>query len=533
MLKNLGWRAGIAAFLIVMALIYLIPSLSKDLPPWWSGPLPEEQIQLGLDLQGGMHLVLEVEAEKAVESNLERVIEEIKAELRKTRLRYRKIERIGTKGIGVTLMREEDVEAFQDLAGSEYPNFSVKPLPTSGDEYPLQLLLDPDARNHVMDLATDQAVQTLRNRIDEFGVTEPDIRPQQDRRILIQLPGIKDPERALELIGKTALLEFKLVDEEHSLETATAGQVPPGSEILFKTTIDPDSGRKSQVPFLLKKRTMLTGEYLTDARVQIDSQYGEPYVSLSFDAQGARLFKNITEQNVGKRLAIILDKNVYSAPVIQEPITGGRAQITGNFTMEEAKDLAIVLRAGALPAPVKILEERTVGPSLGKDSIRKGFKSMIIGGVVVILFMVVYYGLSGLIADMALLLNILFIMAALALFGATLTLPGIAGMILTVGMAVDANVLIFERIREELRIGKTPRAAIEGGYAKALVTILDANVTTFIAALILFQFGTGPIRGFAVTLSIGIVASFITAVFVTRIVFDYFYVHLRKPSLSI
>jgi preprotein translocase subunit SecD len=284
---------------------------------------------------------------------------------------------------------------------------------------------------------------------------------------------------------------------------------------------------------LLKRRTLLTGEYLTNARVQIDNQYNEPYVSLSFNARGGRLFERITGENIEKRLAIVLDNNVHSAPVIRDRIAGGRAQITGRFTMEEARDLAIVLRAGALPAPVKILEERTVGPSLGKDSIEKGFKSMIIGGIVVILFMIIYYGLSGFFADVALMLNILFIMAGLAFFGATLTLPGIAGIILTIGMAVDANVLVFERIREELRLGKPARAAIEGGYAKALVTILDANVTTFIAALVLFQFGTGPVRGFAVTLSIGIVASFVTAVFITRVIFDYLYTYRRWKKISI
>jgi preprotein translocase subunit SecD len=395
------------------------------------------------------------------------------------------------------------------------------------------MALRPKARDRIMDLATDQALQTIRNRVDEFGVSEPDIRPQEENRILIQLPGIKDPKRALDLIGRTALLEFKLVDEEHSLEDALEGDVPPGSEILYKIEDDPETGRRSKTPFLLKRRTLMTGEYVTDARVQIDSQYGEPYVSLAFDARGARLFERITEDHVGERLAIILDNNVYSAPVIQERISGGRAQITGRFTMEEAKDLAIVLRAGALPAPVRILEERTVGPSLGQDSINKGFKSMIIGGCLVVIFMVVYYGLSGLIADMALLLNVIFIMAGLAFFGATLTLPGIAGIILTIGMAVDANVLIFERIREELRLGKPPRASVEGGYSKAMVTILDANATTFIAALVLFQFGTGPVRGFAVTLSIGIVASFVTAVFMTKIIFDYLFVQKRWKRLSI
>ena len=256
-------------------------------------------------------------------------------------------------------------------------------------------------------------------------------------------------------------------------------------------------------------------------------------MSLSFDARGARLFEQITGQNIKKRLAIVLDNNVYSAPVIQDKISGGRAQITGRFTTDEARDLAIVLRAGALPAPVTIIEERTVGPSLGKDSIEKGFKSMIIGGLVVVIFMVIYYGLSGIIADLALVLNILIIMAGLAFFGATLTLPGIAGIILTIGMSVDANVLIFERVREEMRLGKPPRASIEGGYGKALITILDAQVTTLIAALVLFQFGTGPVRGFAVTVSIGIVAGLFTAIFGTRIVFDYLYVKRRMKRLSI
>ena len=288
-----------------------------------------------------------------------------------------------------------------------------------------------------------------------------------------------------------------------------------------------------KIPYLLKKRTLLTGEYIIDARVQIDSQLSAPYVSLSFDRRGARLFEQITGQNIKKRLAIVLDKRVNTAPVIQDRIGGGRAQITGSYSMDEARDLAIVLRAGALPAPVKILEERTVGPSLGKDSIEKGFKSMLLGGAIVVAFMLIYYGLSGAIADLALILNIVFIMGGLAFFGATLTLPGIAGVILTIGMAVDANVLIFERIREEIRLGKKPRTAIEGGYSKAFVTILDANVTTLIAALVLFQFGTGPVRGFAVTLSIGIIASLFTAMFVTRVVFDYLYVQRRLRTISI
>jgi preprotein translocase subunit SecD len=515
-----------------MALVYLTPTFSPELPTWWSRFLPQEKINLGLDLQGGVHLILEVEAKKAVESNLERIVEELKHDLRRSKIRYLELKRIGTEGIGLTLMRAEDEEELRELVDRDYQDFKLAPAETAAEGMPFRLLLNAKARNKVMRLATDQALETIRNRVDQFGVTEPDIRPQEEQRILIQLPGIQDPKRAIDLIGKTALLEFKLVDEENSLEAALRGDIPVGSEILYQTAVDPDTGNRTKIPYLLKRRTLITGEYITDARVQID-QYNEPYVSLSFDARGARLFERITGDNVGKKLAIVLDNNVYSAPVIRDRISGGRAQITGYFTMDEAKDLSIVLRAGALPAPVKILEERTVGPSLGKDSITKGFKSTIIGGLIVIAFMALYYGLSGLLADLALILNMLFIMAGLAFFGATLTLPGIAGIILTIGMSVDANVLIFERIREELRLGKPPRAAIEAGYAKALVTILDANVTTFIAALVLFQFGTGPVKGFAVTLSIGIVASFVTAVFVTRIIFDYLYVMRRWRKMSI
>lgn len=533
MVKSLGWRSAIILFTIVAAFIYLTPSLTDDLPAWWSSILPEDKIHLGLDLQGGMHLVLEVDSLKAVEGHLERVVEEIKRDLRKNKIRYMELKRLGTDGIALTLMRLDDKDTFSDLAEANYPDFEIRPLDDEQKRSAFHLIFLPKAKTHIMKMAVDQALETIRNRIDEFGVSEPDIRPQENNRILIQLPGIKEPGRAMALIGRTALLEFKLVDEEHSVDEALKGNIPLGDEILYQVTTDSKTGRQSKIPYLLKKRTVLTGEYITDAKVQIDNQFNEPYVSLVFDSRGAKLFTEITGQNIKKRLAIVLDKKVNSAPVIQDKISGGRAQITGNYTMNEARDLAIVLRAGALPAPVKIIEERTVGPSLGKDSIEKGFKSMLIGGAIVIIFMALYYGLSGVIADLALFLNVLFIMAGLAFFGATLTLPGIAGMILTIGMSVDANVLIFERIREELRLGKTPRASIEGGYGKALVTILDANITTLIAALVLFQFGTGPVKGFAVTLSIGIIASLVTAIFMTRIVFDYLYDKRRLKKISI
>jgi preprotein translocase subunit SecD len=531
--KNIGWRLAIVIFTVLMAFIYLTPSITSNLPGWWSNILPRDKIHLGLDLQGGIHLVLEVEALKAVESHLERIVEELKQDLRKNKIRYRELGRNGAENINMTIIRASDSEAVEDIIKENYPDFDVSSRVGQGKKPALELTLISKAKDRIMEMAVDQALETIRNRIDQFGVSEPDIRPQEDNRILVQLPGVKDPERAKDLIGRTALLEFKLVDDENSLEAALKGNIPSDDEILYQIKPDPETRRPLKVPYLLKKRTLLTGEYIIDARVQIDSQLSAPYVSLSFDSRGARLFEQITGQNIKKRLAIVLDKRVNTAPVIQDRIGGGRAQITGSYSMDEARDLAIVLRAGALPAPVKILEERTVGPSLGKDSIEKGFKSMLIGGAAVVAFMLLYYGLSGAIADLALILNIVFIMGGLAFFGATLTLPGIAGVILTIGMAVDANVLIFERIREEIRLGKNPRTAIEGGYSKAFVTILDANVTTLIAALVLFQFGTGPVRGFAITLSIGIIASLFTAMFVSRVVFDYLYVQRRIRTISI
>jgi preprotein translocase subunit SecD len=529
--KKLQWRAFLVLLVLVIALVYLTPSLTGTLPSWWPNVLPEEKIHLGLDLKGGMHLVLEVQAQKAVESHLERMVEDIKLSLRKEKIRYQELKRSGPDRIGLTLIRSEDRKAVREMIKKIFSDLSVELGSFGENALGMELVLSEQAQQHIKKMAMDQAVETITNRVDQFGVAEPDIRPQGRDRILVQLPGIKDPKRAIDIIGKTARLEFKLVDEENSLEEALRGNMPPGDEVLYE--LAGEAGAQRKIPYLLKRRAVLTGEYLTDARVQIDSQYSEPYVSLSFDSRGARLFEQITGANIKKRLAIVLDNTVYSAPVIQDRIPGGRAQITGRFTMNEARDLAIVLRAGALPAPVKIIEERTVGPSLGKDSIDKGLKSMLIGGLIVIVFMVIYYKFAGILADLALFLNIIFIAAGLAFFGATLTLPGIAGVILTIGMAVDANVLVFERIREELRLGKTPRAAVDGGYSKALVTILDANITTLIAALVLFQFGTGPVKGFAVTLSIGIIASLFTAIFITRLIFDYLLIERGMRRVSI
>ena len=511
---------------IIAAIIYILPAINQG---WW----PHKKINLGLDLQGGMHLVLEVDTEKSVESTIERMTYELRSLLKKKNIRYVGIDRIEDTKISLKIRGNNNILSFDKLLDNELEDLQVLSKSTDDEILTMILNLPEDETHHIKKLAAEQALETIRNRIDQFGVNEPDIRRQGEKRILIQLPGIKDTQRAKGLIGKTALLEFKLLDEAHNLDAALKGDIPAGSELLYQDNEDTSVERIIRSPYLVKKRTLLTGEYLTDARVQIDSQFNEPYVSITFDKKGARIFGKVTEENVKKRLAIVLDNKVYSAPVIQEKISGGEARITGNFTTEEAHDLAIVLRAGALPAPVKIIEERTVGPSLGADSIKKGLTSMYIGGILVLLFMIVYYKVSGLIANIALILNIVLIAGGLAAFQATLTLPGIAGIILTIGMAVDANVLIFERIREEMNLGKTQRAAVNAGYSKAILTILDANVTTLIAALVLFQFGTGPIKGFAVTLSLGVLASLFTALIFTRLVFDYLLINRKIKSVSI
>ncbi len=516
MYKNLRWK-------IPLILAVLIGSI------WLAYPL-KEKITLGLDLQGGMHLVLEVQTEKAVEASLDRVADDIKRNIEKEDL---EIDRISPNydgyKIGIQLVDAVDIPDIEKVLA----NYGHLEKQETNQERAYLLYSFTSAEvDRIKENAVNQGLETIRNRVDQFGVAEPTIQRQGERRILIQLPGIKDTERAIKLIGKTARLEFKLVDESISVELARTN-MPDDDEILNKREEDKE-GKVTLTPFLLKKRAVLTGETLTSAEVRYDSsQYNEPYVSLNFNSYGAFVFFQVTRENVKKRLAIVLDDIVHSAPVIQDAIPGGQAQITGSFTTEEAKDLALVLRAGALPAPVTILENRTVGPSLGQDSIDKGVQSIIIGGVFVILFILIYYKLSGLVANFALVLNLVLMLGSLAYFDAALTLPGIAGIILTVGMAIDANVLIFERIREELRLGKTVRAAIDSGYEKAFRTIVDANVTTFIAAIVLFQFGTGPIKGFAITLCIGIAASMFTAVFVSRTIFDSSMNRKKMESLSI
>ncbi len=532
MLRGLKWKLILYGTITLFAILLLLPTLTSELPAWFTKVIPTEKIHLGLDLQGGMHLILEVEAEKAVESYVERIKNNLKDDLKDKGVPVGKLEREKSNQIVFEVSGEKD--KWEKILSQRYGMMQELSSSTLDKGiWRVVLVLDSRQADQIKQNAIDQALETIRNRIDQFGVSEPEITLQGTDRILIQLPGIKDPQRAINLIGQTALLEFKLVDEEGNLDEALKGNIPEGDIILYQRSVDPNTGGVKKIPYLLKEKTLMTGEVLKDARVALDSQFHEPYVSLEFDDLGGKLFEQITGANVKKRLAIILDENVYSAPVIQERIAGGRAQITGRFDTKEASDLAIVLRAGALPAPVKIIEERTVGPSLGQDSIHKGIISTLISAAFIVLFMVFYYRVSGMIADVALILNVVLTLATLALFRATLTLPGIAGLVLSIGMAVDANVLIHERIKEELRWGKTTRAAIDQGYHRAFSAIIDSNLTTLIAGVLLYQFGTGPVRGFAVTLSIGILANIFTAVYITRWIFDFWTLKMKVKTLSI
>lgn len=492
----------------------------------------------GLDLQGGMHLVIRVKTDEAVKTRVDTIANELHAEFKKARVRYSDIKIQGSK-IRIEIKETENIEGFNKVLEEEFRGLDVLSNdPKNGVVEAVLGLPDAEIEN-IRKWAVEQSLETIRTRIDQFGVVEPDIRIQGDDRIQIQLPGLENTENAKKVLTEVAHLEFKLVDMANrdmaAQVAARKAPVPPGDELLFKHVKDRKTGEiVKKEPFLVKKRTLLSGEYLTDARAQIDSQYGKKfYVSITFNKKGAKKFEQITGENVNKPLAIVLDGKVYSAPNINERIPGGRAQITGDFTMDEAHALAIALRAGALPAPVELLEERSVGPSLGEESINKGIVSMLVGGVMVVIFMVIYYNGAGMIANLALVANIVLILGGMSLMRATLTLPGIAGMILTIGMAVDANVLIFERIREELSTGKTPYSAVAAGYNRATLTILDANVTTLIAALVLGQFGTGPVRGFAVTLSLGVMSSMFTALVLTRIVFDYLLLDRKMKKISI
>jgi len=532
MSKGMKWKAIVTFLVLVGGIVYLVPSFVEDLPEWWKKYLPTDKIHLGLDLRGGIHLLLEVEADKAVENTVERIVTDLKEVLRKKDIFYSSIGREGQNTLKIEGISISDKDRFDEILSAQYPTLKLYSTSEGARGVTYVLGLTEKEAQAIKEQSIDQALETIRNRIDQYGVTEPTIHREGSGRIVVQLPGIKDPERAIELIGKTALLEFKLVDEEHSLEEALKGNVPPESEIIYEKRYDPETNRTRSTPLLIKKRTLMTGDVIADARMHIDSK-NQPYVGLKFNPRGAKLFDQIAAENVNKRLAIILDNNVYSAPVIRQTHYGGSAVIEGNFTSDEAHDLAIVLRAGSLPAPIKVAEKRAVGPSLGTDSIRKGLISCLVGGILIIVFMGVYYQTSGIIVNLALIIHMVMIMATMAAFKAVLTLPGIAGLVLTMGMGVDANVLIHERIREELRLGKSFRAAVEAGYKRVLLVIFDANITTLVAALVMFQFGTGPVKGFAVTLSIGVVWTILVQLYFTQWVFEYLLNVRRVKSIRI
>jgi len=524
-MDNFKIKGVLILLVLLVGLIFAIPSFlgKAELPKEWIGP--KSKIKLGLDLQGGIHLVLKVDSIKAVDNRMTSIASDLKSQMMRERIKYSKAEAESTDKLRVELRNKEDKDAFGKLIVDSYPNLSEINATTAADgSTVLQYQMKPDEVKRIKDQAVQQALETIRSRIDQFGVSEPSIIPEGEDRIVLQLPGITDPERAKALIGKTAILEFKLVDEEHSLEDAIKGSVPDGSYL---------AKMKDGQPILLKQQAALTGAMLDDAKVSIKSSYNEPYVSISFNKDGARIFERVTSENIGKRLAILLDGRVVSSPVIRDAISGGKAIIEGRFTMDEAKDLAIVLRAGSLPAPVNIIEERTVGPSLGDDSIHMGIMSALIGGLLVVIFMAIYYKWSGLLANFALICNVVLVIGIMAILNAVLTLPGIAGIVLTIGMAVDANILVFERIREEIRLGRTTKMAIEAGYNNALSAIIDSNVTTLIAAVVLFQFGTGPVKGFAVTLSVGIVCSLFTALVLGRYIMEWMVINRKIERISI
>jgi preprotein translocase subunit SecD len=493
--------------------------------PTWA----QRQIVLGLDLQGGSHLLLEVDANAVRKEKLQQLQDDVLRALREARIPFTGRRILGDH-VEVRITRENDIpQALAKLRELSQPvggifgatgQRSVEITDAGGGL--IQLKPSEVALTERIRQAVDQSIQIVDRRVNELGTVEPSIQRQGVDRILVQVPGLQDPTRLKDLLGKTAKMTFRLVDMTGSVDEALQGRPPPDSELLYGTA------KEGKHPYLVKKQVMVSGEDLTDAQPGFDQRNGEPIVTFKFNLNGARRFAQVTQENVNRPFAIILDNEVISAPVIREPITGGSGQISGSFTVESANDLAILLRAGALPAPLTIIEERTVGPGLGQDSIAKGKIAAYVGSVMVLVFMFVTYGLFGLFANVAVAVNVAMIFGVLSLLSATLTLPGIAGIVLTVGIAVDSNVLIYERIREEVRHGKTPITAIDAGFTRALATILDSNITTFIAAAVLFFIGTGPVRGFAVTLGIGIITTVFTAFTLTRLIVA-FWVRAWRP----
>jgi preprotein translocase subunit SecD len=529
MLYFTRWKAAAIVLTALVICLCAVPNFfpSKVVDSWpaWA----QRHVVLGLDLQGGSHILLEVDTKAVRKEMLETLRDDARRVLRDARIGYTGLV---VRGNSVEVRIREGANSSQALDKLRTLSQPLGGILSATGQRSLDITTEP---GNLIRLAlsepaivarvrqsVDQSIQIIERRVNELGTVEPLIQREGTDRILVQVPGLQDPTRLKQLLGKTAKLDFRMVDTSIPPDQAQQGRVPPDDEILY-------SASEPKTPYLVEKRVLVSGADLTDAQPGFDPRTSEPIVSFRFNTSGARKFAQVTQENVGKPFAIVLDNQVISAPVIREPILGGSGQISGNFTVQSANDLSILLRAGALPAPLTIIEERTVGPGLGADSIAKGKISSYVGAAMVIIFMLVTYGLFGLFANIAVAINVAMIFGVLSLLNATLTLPGIAGIVLTVGIAVDSNVLIYERIREEVRGGRTPINAIDAGFSRALATILDSNITTFIAAAVLFYIGTGPVRGFAVTLGIGIITTVFTAFTLTRLIVAT-WVRWRRPQ---
>ncbi len=524
MLKVSKWNIFFVLSICLTALYYIVPNLYGKsevtaLPKYIS----KKQVNLGLDLQGGSHLLLEVDTKSVLKEKSDDLVDDIRKSLRKSKIKY---SNLGSKISGAVVKITDQKKV--SLAKESIEKSIEKGIKIESSENFLNLYFSEDYILETRIRTVEQSIEVVRKRVDESGTKEPIIQKQGEERIVVQLPGIKEPERVKALIGRTAKLNFHMLDPTTVELAEQRGKLPPGT---FKAVnADPVAYEKQ---FVVKKRVLLTGERLKNAAATVDAQTGKYVVAFEFDKKGAKKFARITTENTYQRLAILLDNRVISAPQIREPITGGQGNISGNFSPETANDLAVLLRAGSLPAPIKVLEERTVGPSLGIDSIEAGKKALVIGFILVIGFMILRYKAFGVVADLAIIFNILLLISMLSAIEATLTMPGIAGIVLTVGMAVDANVLVFERIKEEIRSGRSIINSIDLGYKFAIRTILDANFTTLIAALLLYNYGSGPIKGFAVTLSIGIVTSMFTALVLTKMIVSIWVLKLKPNRLFI
>jgi preprotein translocase subunit SecD len=509
MLYFAQWKVLLICGVCLLGVLFSLPNVFTPAQlAWLPASIPHKQVNLGLDLRGGSYLLLEVDVAAAQTEQLNSLIDNVRAALRNAKIGYTDLN-VQNGAIVFKITDQDRIGDARDALSKIDASLTLD----VGADGAGKMQFSAEATSQRREQAVDQSIEIIRRRIDETGTKEPTIQRQGANRILVELPGIDNPEHVKALLGRTAKLTFQLVDTSASVDDARKGHMPTGDEIL---STEERAARAGQPPFyLVRKRVMVGGDTLVDA--QATFQNNEPVVSFRFDTAGAKRFGDATRENVGKPFAIVLDNKVISAPVIREAIPGGSGIISGSFTVQSASDLALLLRAGALPAPITILEERTVGPDLGADSIHAGAVACIVGVILVVIFMFLFYGLFGLFADVALMFNLCLMLGALSLLGATLTLPGIAGIALTLGMAVDANVLIYERIREEMRGGRTMLSSLEAGFTRAFGTILDSHVTTLVAGILLYWLGSGPIKGFAVTLSIGVLTSLFSAILVTRL----------------